>query len=125
MPARSARSPALTLAFLSSQSNCPAPPIVSTRRNCGCAMVRCSLQRLSILRAMARDVLIVTDERMRMHSAGAGHPEQPARLEAIEADLRRDSIAGVRFDSPQPSPREAILRVHDAQYVDFIDSLRG
>jgi len=76
-------------------------------------------------RTMPGNVLIVSDERMRLHSAGAGHPEQPARLEAIEAELRRDPINGVRFDSPQAAPREAILRVHEARYVDFIDSLRA
>ncbi len=74
-------------------------------------------------------VLILTDERMRLHDAGPGHPERPARLEAIEAELRAGGppIAGVAFVKPQATSasREAIVHVHDDKYVSFIDSLRG
>jgi acetoin utilization deacetylase AcuC-like enzyme len=72
-------------------------------------------------------VLVLTDERMRLHDAGAGHPERPARLEAIEAELRRAPIDHVTSAKQQSSraDREAILRIHDEEYVSFIDSLRG
>jgi acetoin utilization deacetylase AcuC-like enzyme len=77
------------------------------------------------MRDMPQRVTILADERMRLHSAGPEHPERPARLEAIEAELARANIAGVRFVKPHPAPREAIVRVHDERYVRFIDSLRG
>ncbi len=35
---------------------------------------------------------ICTDERFRLHEAPAGHPEQPARLVAIEEGLRRAGL---------------------------------
>ena len=70
-------------------------------------------------------VLILTDECMRLHNAGAGHPERAARLEAIESELVRAGIDGVAFTKPQAASRDAILRVHDEPYVSFVDSLRG
>jgi acetoin utilization deacetylase AcuC-like enzyme len=70
-------------------------------------------------------VLILADERMRLHDAGAGHPERPARLEAIEKQLQREPIASVKFAQPRPATRKAIVRVHDEKYVAFIDLLRG
>jgi acetoin utilization deacetylase AcuC-like enzyme len=82
--------------------------------------------------AKATAVLILTDDRMRLHDAGAGHPERPARLEAIESELIRAGMNGVAFAQPpvtadlrQAASREDILRVHDERYVAFIDSLRG
>jgi acetoin utilization deacetylase AcuC-like enzyme len=75
--------------------------------------------------AKATAVLILTDDRMRMHDAGAGHPERPARLEEVEGELVRAEVDGVAFAKPQAASREDILRVHDERYVAFIDSLRG
>jgi acetoin utilization deacetylase AcuC-like enzyme len=70
-------------------------------------------------------VLILTDDRMRLHDAGAGHPERAARLEAIEDALHGARIDGVAFAKPQAAKREDILRVHDEAYVAFLESLRG
>ncbi len=74
---------------------------------------------------MADRVLILTDDRMQLHSAGASHPESPARLRAICERLQSEPIEGVRFADPNPAAREAVLRVHDQRYTEFIDSLRG
>lgn len=74
---------------------------------------------------MSKRVCIFRDERMQLHDAGAGHPERPARLEAIDAELACEPIDGVSFAKPQPAGRADVERVHDRRYVDFIDSLRG
>ena len=56
------------------------------------------------------------------HDMGAGHPESPARLRAIEDQL----IASRLFDhlghyEAPAATREQLLRVHDAHYVDVIE----
>ncbi|MBT9613480.1 MAG: histone deacetylase family protein [Burkholderiales bacterium] len=56
------------------------------------------------------------------HDMGAYHPEQPARLTAIEAALH---AAGLfqnlhRLEAP-PATREQLLRAHDAAYLDEIE----
>ena len=55
------------------------------------------------------------------HRTGEGHPERPARLEAIERALADDSFAAlVREDAPL-AEREALLRVHPEDYVAAIE----
>lgn len=60
------------------------------------------------------------------HDPGPGHQERPQRLAAITAALE-DSELAVRVHrcESRPAPREALLRVHDAAYVDTIMALRG
>ena len=51
------------------------------------------------------------------HDPGRGHPESPARLQAVLAALDRDRFAPLdRIESPRAS-REALERVHDPAYV--------
>lgn len=52
------------------------------------------------------------------HDTGFGHPESPARLEAILAEIRTSGLGKelVRLD-PSPATREDLLLVHDAGYV--------
>jgi acetoin utilization deacetylase AcuC-like enzyme len=53
---------------------------------------------------------------------GSYHPEQPARLTAIEQALRaRGMWDSLRHITASPVPREQLLRVHDARYVDEIE----
>jgi acetoin utilization deacetylase AcuC-like enzyme len=55
------------------------------------------------------------------HETGA-HPERPARIEAIERELRaRDWLGWEVRESPQ-APRTALEAVHPAQYLDAIES---
>jgi acetoin utilization deacetylase AcuC-like enzyme len=55
------------------------------------------------------------------HETGA-HPERPARIEAIERELRgRDWLGWEVRDSPQ-APRAALEAVHPPQYLDAIES---
>lgn len=55
------------------------------------------------------------------HEMGRHHPEQPARLNAINDRLIASGLEMVlhHFDAPEAS-REQLLRVHDADYVDQI-----
>lgn len=55
------------------------------------------------------------------HSMGEHHPEQPARLDAINDRLIASGLMMVMqsYDAPQAT-REQLLRVHDAGYVDSI-----
>jgi acetoin utilization deacetylase AcuC-like enzyme len=61
---------------------------------------------------------IVLDERYRRHQAGPGHPERPARLEAIESGLAE---AGLLASCPRIEPRpidpELVERVHTGEYL--------
>ena len=54
-----------------------------------------------------------------MHEMGAHHPEQPARLDAINDRLVASGLDMVlmHYDA-NPATREQLLAVHDAQYVD-------
>ena len=57
------------------------------------------------------------------HDMGHFHPESHARIQAIEEQLR---VSGVmdqlhRYDAPEAT-REQLLRVHAADYIDFIES---
>lgn len=56
-----------------------------------------------------------------LHEMGAGHPESPARLRAIQDQLISAGLdmALRHYDAPRVS-REQLLRVHDADYVDGI-----
>ncbi|MSQ71403.1 MAG: histone deacetylase family protein [Betaproteobacteria bacterium] len=55
------------------------------------------------------------------HDMGAYHPEQPARLSAIEDQMIASGIAGLveRYDAPRAAMTE-LTRVHPEAYVDSI-----
>ena len=60
------------------------------------------------------------------HDPGPGHQERPERLAAITAAVEAGELTTrLRRCEPQPAPREALLRVHDASYVQMILALRG
>jgi acetoin utilization deacetylase AcuC-like enzyme len=62
------------------------------------------------------------------HDTGPGHPERPDRIRAITEALEHERFAALnRADAPE-ADRQAILRVHPADYVDAIEAavpLRG
>jgi len=63
-----------------------------------------------------------THDSCRLHDMGAGHPESPARLDAIEAAVVADpELAALlaREEAPEAS-LEQIARVHDARHVEAI-----
>lgn len=57
------------------------------------------------------------------HDMGAYHPESPARIHAIEEQLIGAGLFDYlqRHEAPEAT-REQLLRVHDADYVDSIES---
>jgi acetoin utilization deacetylase AcuC-like enzyme len=57
------------------------------------------------------------------HDPGAFHVERPARLRTILQALDHDRYAAVERTEAPRATREALLRVHDAAYVDNV--LRG
>ena len=57
------------------------------------------------------------------HSAGSGHPEAPARLQAIKARITASDPASWR--SAYPASATPILRVHPAEYLDSLEAFIG
>ncbi len=69
-------------------------------------------------------LLVATHPRFLDHDAGAGHPERPARLAAVQAGIRAAGLAeAVVLVEPRPAPRDAITRVHPGALVDAIEDL--
>jgi acetoin utilization deacetylase AcuC-like enzyme len=65
-------------------------------------------------------MLLYTHPTCLLHSAGPGHPESPARLQAVLEALDDDRFAALdRIEAPRAT-REQLLRVHDAALVDLI-----
>ncbi|WP_428309478.1 histone deacetylase family protein [Hydrocarboniphaga sp.] len=63
----------------------------------------------------------ITHPSCQLHEMGAGHPESPARLLALQQMLERSGLAAsfTQLQAPAAS-REALRRVHDAAHVDRI-----
>jgi len=66
--------------------------------------------------------LVISHPAMLDHRPGAGHPERPDRLRAIEAAL---ADAPITRRAAKPAAREAIERIHPAAFVDRILALDG
>jgi acetoin utilization deacetylase AcuC-like enzyme len=71
------------------------------------------------------ETLIITDRRFLAHDPGAGHPESPARLEAILADLERAPVAGTRVTGPRPATDAEIEAVHSREHLERMQALAG
>lgn len=67
------------------------------------------------------DALWLTHPACLLHAMGAGHPESPQRLQAIEEHLDRCGLARKfrRFEAP-PAEREHLYAVHAPEHVDFV-----
>ena len=66
-------------------------------------------------------VLYATHPRFLDHDTGAGHPERPARLRAVESGI---DVAGLREALvpvvPQPVAAADLVRVHPAPFTDAL-----
>lgn len=64
-------------------------------------------------------VAFVTHPHCRLHRMGDGHPEQPARLDAIADELHVRGLHDllVHRDAPRATP-EQLLRVHPLEYIE-------
>jgi acetoin utilization deacetylase AcuC-like enzyme len=69
--------------------------------------------------------LITTDKRFLAHDPGAGHPESPARLQAILADLERAPPPGAVFETPRAATDAEIDAVHSPEYRRTLEGLGG
>ncbi len=59
------------------------------------------------------------------HDPGPGHPEAPARIQAVLKGLENDICGRLpRFDAPLAS-RAEVLRAHDEAYVDALEGAFG
>jgi acetoin utilization deacetylase AcuC-like enzyme len=59
----------------------------------------------------------------RLHNMGDGHPESPARLDAVERGLRDARLLErLRRVEAAPATLEQLLRVHDAAYLDRLET---
>jgi acetoin utilization deacetylase AcuC-like enzyme len=66
--------------------------------------------------------LFVTHESGLAHNMGAGHPEQPERLRAIERELEAERFQHlIRISAPAVA-REALLRVHPERHLRAIEA---
>ncbi len=76
----------------------------------------------AILLHCALPVIFSTDEKCRKHDAGPGHPEQPARYDAVLAALKDAGLhAAMREIGPRAVQREDLLLVHEARYLDLAE----
>jgi len=64
----------------------------------------------------------VWDERFLRHDTGEGHPERPARLAAIDAEMRRRGLLDRVVRIPiAPAEIESIALIHDREYIRRIE----
>jgi acetoin utilization deacetylase AcuC-like enzyme len=70
-------------------------------------------------------VLVVTDPLFAEHDPGRGHPERPARLDAVLAGLASVGFDRREMDGSQPATRRAtraeLERVHPPEYLDALE----
>jgi acetoin utilization deacetylase AcuC-like enzyme len=70
-------------------------------------------------------VAVYTDPLFLEHRPGAGHPESPARLQAILDDFQAHPVPGVERRAPRLATDEEILAVHGAEYLAALRSIAG
>ena len=66
-------------------------------------------------------IAYITHQKCQLHDMGSYHPEQPARLSAINDRLIATGLDMVlRQHDAEPATREQLLAAHDEAYVDSI-----
>lgn len=69
-------------------------------------------------------VLHITHPAGARHLTGAGHPERPERLQAIQRAIGESGLADlVEVSAPPPVERNLLLSVHSAAYVDELEAM--
>jgi acetoin utilization deacetylase AcuC-like enzyme len=62
----------------------------------------------------------------REHDAGAGHPERPARLDAVRRGIREAALESrLALMTPRPASRDELRAVHGAAHVDRVAATEG
>ena len=72
-------------------------------------------------------VIFSTDSKCKRHDAGPGHPEQPARYDAVLAVLEKAGLRAKMHEVPASAvKREDLLLVHTGEYLDLAEhEIRG
>ncbi len=71
---------------------------------------------------MAVPLLVVADPRFAEHDAGLGHPERPARLDAVTRGIREAGLdEAITVVEPRPATDDDLARVHDRSLVEALD----
>jgi acetoin utilization deacetylase AcuC-like enzyme len=65
-------------------------------------------------------ILVETHPAFAEHLTGAGHPERPARLQAVELGITRSEVDVARAVA-RPARREELERVHTPAYLDAME----
>ncbi len=78
-------------------------------------------QRAALVRLSAVNTLYLTHPAGLGHDMGPGHPEQPARLRAIERALEGERFQHLHRDLAPRAAREAVARAHPEAYIDALD----
>src|SRR5262245_35081287 len=85
--------------------------------------LRASFTRLNGTLALVA-ILFATHPRFRDHATGAGHPERPARLDAVLEGAKWAGVAdALTMLEPRLATREEMERVHPARYLDALERL--
>lgn len=64
------------------------------------------------------ETIYITHPVFRLHEMGAGHPEAPLRLEAIEKQLLNEGLADLlRTVQSEPATDDDLLRVHSLHHI--------
>lgn len=67
-------------------------------------------------------MIFATDSTCRKHDAGAGHPEQPARYDAVLAAQEKTGLRGKMRDVlPHAMTRDDLRLVHTGEYLDLAE----
>ncbi|MFO7694957.1 MAG: histone deacetylase [Vicinamibacterales bacterium] len=71
-------------------------------------------------------VLVLNNARFGEHTPPPGHPERPERQDVMEAVAARwRQRGGAVAEAAAPAPRDAILRVHGARFVETLEGSAG
>jgi acetoin utilization deacetylase AcuC-like enzyme len=70
-------------------------------------------------------MLLISSPRFEEHTTPPGHPERPERADVFNRVATAWRDLGGRVVEPRAATREELLRVHDADYLDAMEELRG
>ncbi len=70
-------------------------------------------------------VLVFTSTRFGEHVPPPGHPESPERQDVMDVVAAQWRQRGGDVAEPVPAPRDAILRVHSARFVETLEAASG
>jgi acetoin utilization deacetylase AcuC-like enzyme len=69
-------------------------------------------------------LIVASDPVFAEHDTGRGHPERPARLEAVMAGVARSGLGdALRPSSVRPATAEELERVHPREHLEWVQSL--